>query len=241
MAQYILHKADSRGHDHAEWLDSKKTFSFADYYNPKRMGFGALRVLNDDTVAGGKGFGSHPHDNMEIISIPLEGSLLHEDNVGNKKVVTAGQVQIMSTGSGVFHSEYNYSDSLPAKFLQIWVYPEALNTAPGYTQIVLPDALRSNQLYAFIKPDSDAATTTIRKDTWFSIGTFDKGTQVNYPVHKSGNGVYAFVIAGSFTIDGRELQPRDGLGVWDTDSLTIGALSDQAELLLMEVPMTTNK
>lgn len=241
MAQYILHKAESRGHDHFEWLDSKKTFSFADYYNPKRMGFGALRVLNDDTVAGGKGFGSHPHDNMEIISIPLEGSLQHEDNTGNKKVVTAGQVQIMSTGSGVFHSEYNYSDSLPAKFLQIWVYPEALNTAPRYAQIALPDALRRDQLYEFIKPNGDGSTGTIRKDTWFSIGTFNNGSQVDYPVHKSGNGVYVFVITGSFTIDGRELQTRDGLGVWEADTVAIRSLSDEAELLLMDVPMTTYK
>ncbi len=237
MAQYILHKAESRGHDHLEWLDSRKTFSFGDYYNPKRMGFGALRVLNDDVLAAGKGFGAHPHDNMEIISIPLEGSLQHEDNVGNKEMVTAGQVQVMSTGSGLFHSEYNYSPSLPARFLQIWVYPEALNTDPQYTRMELPSALRKDQLYEFIRPGNDGSATTIRKDTWFSIGTFGKGPSIPYPIHQNGNGVYAFVINGSFEIDGRELHARDGLGVWEAEAITFRSLSDGAELLLMEVPM----
>lgn len=236
MAQHILHKNESRGHDHFEWLDSKKTFSFADYYNPKRMNFGALRVLNDDIVAAGKGFGSHPHDNMEIISLPLEGALRHEDTAGNKKVVAAGQVQVMSTGSGLFHSEYNNSDTEPAKFLQIWVYPETLNTTPKYTQITLPRA-QENKLYAFIKPGQETDTATIRQDTWFSIGTFDKDTQFTYQTHKNGNGVYAFVITGNFLIEGKELSARDGLGIWDTTEIAVQSLTEKAELLLMEVPM----
>ena len=237
MAQYIFHKADTRGYDNLEWLERRKTFSFTDYYNPKRMGFGALRVLNDDILAGGKGFGSHPHDNMEIISIPLDGSLQHEDTAGNKKVVTAGQVQVMSTGSGIFHSEYNYNNLRPAAFLQIWVYPDALNTTPKYSQIELPLSERHDQFYEFIKPEDSSSTVAVRKDTWFSSGVFSKGSIIPYPVHQNGNGIYAFVIAGSFAVDEKELATRDGLGIWDVDTISVKSLADTSELLLIEVPM----
>ncbi|HVI47322.1 MAG TPA: pirin family protein [Chitinophaga sp.] len=233
MSQYTLHKAETRGHDHLDWLDSRKTFSFADYYNPKRMGFGALRVLNDDTLAGGRGFGTHPHDNMEIISIPLEGALRHEDSAGNKGVVAAGQIQVMHAGSGLFHSEYNNSEDQTAKFLQIWVFPEELNTAPRYIQANLPVTSQENTLYEFIAPGNLA----IRKDTWFSKGTFTKDAQLEYQVHREGNGVYAFVINGNFGIDGQMLSTRDGLGIQDTMQITIRSLEQGATLLLMEVPM----
>ncbi len=240
MAQQILHRAESRGHDHLEWLNSRKTFSFADYYNPKRMGFGVLRVLNDDILAGGKGFGSHPHDNMEIVSILLDGSLQHEDNAGNKRVTTVGQAQVMSTGSGIFHSEYNYSASIPAEFLQIWIYPDVLNATPTYTQIELPPTLLENTLYEFIKPGHDTSAVAVREDTWFSMGTFEKGVLADYKMHLDGNGVYAFVVSGAFLIDGNELTPRDGLGVWDTGAIGIKSLADASTLLLIEVPMKIN-
>ncbi|WP_118952515.1 pirin family protein [Taibaiella helva] len=237
MVQYVHHKADTRGLDHNGRLDSKKTFSFADYYNPKRMGFGALRVLNDDVLAGGKGFGSHPHDNMEIISIPLSGSLRHEDSLGNNAVVQAGQVQVISAGSGLFHSEYNHSASLPASFLQIWIYPAALNTKPRYTRTNLPLAEQQNKLYTFIRPGGSGHSIAVRPDTWMSMGIFDKGAQVRYPLQEEGNGLYAFVIAGEFAIEGKVLQTRDGLGILNSKAIAAQSLSDAASLLLIEVPM----
>ncbi|TDW96079.1 pirin family protein [Dinghuibacter silviterrae] len=235
MAQHVYHKAETRGHDHHDWLDSKKTFSFGDYYNPKRMGFGALRVLNDDTLPGGQGFGSHPHDNMEIVSIPLKGSLRHEDSEGNKAIAATGTIQVMHAGSGLFHSEYNNSEDETAAFLQIWIYPEELNTKPRYTLGTLPQS--TGKLLEFIGPDS----TPVRKDVWFSIGRFTNGRSFTYPLHKQGNGVYAFVIKGQFAIDGQEVSDKDGLGIWDTPGIEVKTLSDDAELLLMEVPMSIDK
>ncbi|MGN7821539.1 pirin family protein [Chitinophaga sp. 22536] len=240
MVQYIFHKADSRGHDHHDWLDSRKTFSFGDYYNPRRMGFGALRVLNDDTLPAGKGFGLHPHDNMEIISIPLKGSLKHEDSAGNKAVAAAGTIQVMHAGSGLFHSEYNNSQDEVAEFLQIWVYPEELNTAPRYTLGQLQQDATRNRLHAFVTPDSPDGSY-VRKDVWFSTGHFDHGTAFTYPLHLSDNGVYAFVIDGRFSVDGKELSARDGLGISGTSAIEIKALSDDARLLLMEVPMVIHQ
>ncbi|MBC9932266.1 pirin family protein [Chitinophaga qingshengii] len=233
MAQYTYHKAETRGHDHHDWLDSKKTFSFGDYYNPKRMGFGALRVLNDDTLPGGKGFGLHPHDNMEIISIPLKGSLRHEDSAGNKAVANTGTVQVMHAGSGLFHSEYNNSADEIAEFLQIWVYPEELNTAPRYTLGRLSYDTAPNQLHTFIAPDG----ISIRKDVWMSIGQFANDVSLTYQVHKPGNGMYVFVVNGRFSIDGKVLSARDGLGVWDAGGIDIKVMDSDSRLLVMEVPM----
>jgi len=239
MAQYIFHKADTRGYDHHDWLTSRKTFSFGDYYNPRRMGFGVLRVLNDDILPGGKGFGLHPHDNMEIISIPLKGSLKHEDSAGNKAIAAAGTIQVMHAGSGLFHSEYNNSSDEVAEFLQIWVYPEDLNTPPRYTLEQLPHHEGRNQLHTFLGPDNPNGIY-VRRDVWFSIGYFDHDISFTYPVYQRGNGVYAFVIDGRFSIDGKELSARDGLGISDADSIEVKVLSNDARLLIMEVPMITN-
>src|ERR1700743_3221194 len=180
MSNTILHKADTRGHADHGWLDSYQSFSFASYYNPERTQFGVLRVLNDDVVTGGKGFGSHPHDNMEIISIPLEGSLVHEDNMGHKEVVSAGEIQVMSTGSGVFHSEYNNSPDKPAKFLQIWLFPNKLNVTPRYDQVKLDPLKGENQLQQLISPVKDGEGTWIYQDAWFFSGRFDKDRQISY-------------------------------------------------------------
>ncbi len=202
------------------------------------MSFGALRVLNDDVLTGGSGFGTHPHDNMEIVSIPLSGSLRHEDSLGNHNVVSVGSVQVISAGTGLFHSEYNGSPTQPAAFLQLWIYPDVLNTTPGYTAITLPRTFRENHLYPFIQPGNGAATVTIRQDTWMSMGFFDNASVTEYQMHKEDNGVYAFVIGGAFDIDGRVLQNRDGLGIYNGEGVTIRSLSDQAGLLLIEVPMS---
>lgn len=236
MANTVLHKAETRGHANHGWLNSYHTFSFANYYNPERVHFGALRVLNDDTVAAGMGFGTHPHDNMEIISIPLEGDLEHKDNIGNTTVIRNGDIQVMSAGTGVQHSEYNKNRDHLVKFLQIWVYPNQRNVQPRYDQITLNAADRKNQLQQIISPNADDAGVWIHQDAWFHLADFDAGKTAEYQVHKAGNGVYAFVLKGDVSINGQALSTRDGLGIWDTDKFTIEASSD-AEFLLMEVPM----
>jgi hypothetical protein len=237
MANYDLHKADSRGHANLGWLDSRQTFSFSGYYNPDMIHFGALRVLNDDVVAGGRGFGLHPHDNMEIISLVLEGALEHKDNMGNTGVLRQGEVQVMSTGSGVFHSEYNKNADLPARFLQIWLYPNQLEVAPRYDQIITDAAQRKNKLQRVVSPKGGDGGTWIYQDAWFSLGDFEKGKGQNYPVQKAGDGVYVFVISGSFSVDGQVLNSRDGLAVTDAASVNLQALEDGAVVLIMEVPI----
>jgi redox-sensitive bicupin YhaK (pirin superfamily) len=237
MANSILHKADTRGHADHGWLQSYQSFSFAGYYNPERMSFGVLRVSNDDIVDGGKGFGTHPHDNMEIISIPLEGDLEHKDNMGNTEVIRQGDVQVMSTGSGVFHSEYNKNKDRQAKFLQIWLFPNRLNVRPRYDQVTLDLTKRQNTLQQVISPDPKGEGTWIYQDAWFNMGRFDKGKEVTYTLRKPGNGIYLFVIEGAFTVDGQRLDRRDGLGLTELKEATITALDNNSELLIMEVPM----
>jgi len=235
MTNTNLHKAATRGHAAHGWLDSYHSFSFANYYNPERTQFGVLRVLNDDIVAGGKGFGSHPHDNMEIISIPLEGSLVHEDNMGHKEVVSAGEIQVMSTGSGVFHSEYNNSPDKPVKFLQIWLFPNKLNVTPRYDQVKIGKG--ENSLQQLISPHMSEEGSWIYQDAWFFSGRFDADKEFTYERKKEGNGVYLFVIKGSFVADGQTLESRDGLGITGGSTIKLRSLSPESEILIMDVPM----
>jgi len=237
MENTVLHKSNTRGHANHGWLDSHHTFSFANYHNPDRMHFGVLRVLNDDRVDAGMGFGTHPHDNMEIISIPLEGDLEHKDSMGNTTVIKKGDIQAMSAGTGIFHSEYNKNSDRLTKFLQIWVYPNKKNVTPRYDQITLNTNDRHNKLQQILSPNADDAGVWIHQDAWFHLGTFDNGFQSEYQLKKSGNGIYAFVLKGDFTIGNIALNERDGLGIWDTNSIEITANSADAEILLMEVPM----
>ena len=237
MANTVLHKADSRGHANHGWLDSHHTFSFANYYNPERMHFGVLRVLNDDYVSEGMGFGTHPHDNMEIISIPLEGDLEHKDSMGTVATIKHGDIQVMSAGTGIQHSEYNKNKEKPVKFLQIWVFPNKRNVTPRYDQISLNLKDRHNTLQQILSPNQDDAGVWIHQDAWFHLGSFDKDFKMDYKIKKQGNGVYAFVLKGDISINGIDLNQRDGLGIWDTDKLEITANSQDAEILLMEVPM----
>ena len=232
----ILHQADSRGLADHGWLKSHHTFSFANYYNPERMHFGALRVLNDDHVAPGRGFGKHPHDNMEIISIPLSGDLQHEDSMGNVAVIRQGDVQAMSAGTGITHSEMNAQADQPVDFLQIWVFPKSRNVEPNYSQITLDPAALDNQLDQIVSPDANDRGVTVNQDTWFHLGNLNAGTALDYEIKKTGNGVYAFVLDGDVTVAGQPLNQRDGFGVWDTDQISITA-DTNARLLLMEVPM----
>jgi len=237
MANTILHKAATRGHANHGWLESYHTFSFANYYNPERMNFGALRVLNDDRIDPGMGFGKHPHDNMEIISIPLSGDLEHKDSMGNVSVIKSGDIQVMSAGTGITHSEFNKNTDRVGKFLQIWVIPNQHNVKPRYDQITLNSEELHNKLYQIISPDIDDEGVWIHQNAWFHLGNFDKDSEVEYKVKLAGNGVYIFVINGQFTIENINLDTRDGLGITDTENFTIKSDSQDSEILLMEVPM----
>jgi quercetin 2,3-dioxygenase len=236
-ASTVLHKASTRGHANHGWLDTHHTFSFANYYNPERMHFGVLRVLNDDTVEAGMGFPTHPHDNMEIISIPLEGDLEHKDSMGNVAVIKNGDVQVMSAGTGITHSEYNRNSDRRVKFLQIWVFPNKKKITPRYDQITLKEYDRKNKLQQILSPYPDDEGVWIHQDAWFHLGKLDRGFSTAYKLKKAGNGIYAFVIKGDVTVEGNALNEKDGLGIWDVSGISIKADS-AAELLLMEVPMT---
>ncbi|HEY0261861.1 MAG TPA: pirin family protein [Chitinophagales bacterium] len=230
-----LHKANTRGHANHGWLDAHHTFSFANYFNPERVNFGVLRVLNDDRIDPKMGFGTHPHDNMEIISIPLEGALEHKDSMGNTAIIRKGEVQAMSAGTGIYHSEYSREEV--TKLLQIWLYPNKRNVTPRYTQIELDETKLHNNLQQIVSPNENDEGVTIHQDAWFSLGKLDNGFSTDYTIKKSGNGVYAFVIKGDVTIAGQALNERDGFGIWNADKISIEANSD-AEILLMDVPMT---
>lgn len=236
MENTILHKADSRGDANHGWLHSKHSFSFANYYNPERMHFGVLRVLNDDTVAAGMGFGTHPHDNMEIISIPLEGDLEHKDSMGNTTVIKNGDIQVMSAGTGVQHSEYNKSKEHAVKFLQIWVFPNKKNVTPRYNQITLKEEDRHNKLQQILSPNPDDEGVWIHQNAWFHLGKFDKGITTDYKLKSKGNGLYIFNLQGDLMVNEQELNSRDGFGTWDIEKVSLKAITD-SEFLLMEVPM----
>ena len=236
MANTILHKADTRGDADHGWLHSRHTFSFANYYDPSRMHFGALRVLNDDYVAPGMGFGTHPHDNMEIISIPLEGDLEHKDSMGNVAVIRHGDIQVMSAGTGIRHSEYNKNDNQPVKFLQIWVFPNKRNVTPRYDQMALNTEDRKNRFQQIVSPNPDDEGVWIHQNAWFHIADLEKGTSLDYTIKGEGNGLYVFVLAGDVAVEGLELNSRDGFGIWDINRVNFTATGNTS-LLLMEVPM----
>ena len=232
----ILHKAATRGHANHGWLNSYHTFSFAGYYDPARVHFGALRVLNDDTVAAGMGFGTHPHDNMEIISIPLSGDLKHRDSMGNEAIIKQGDIQVMSAGTGISHSEMNANRDREVKFLQIWVFPNQKNVQPRYDQISMDESKMKNNFLQVLSPDKNDEGVWIHQHAWFSIGIIDKDTSINYQLKDKNNGVYAFVLEGTVSINNEALEKRDGLGITETEGFTVTA-TDNAKVLLMEVPM----
>ncbi|NJC27171.1 pirin family protein [Neolewinella antarctica] len=232
----VLHKAGTRGHANHGWLDSHHTFSFANYHNPERMHFGVLRVLNDDIVTGGRGFGTHPHDNMEIISIPLEGDLEHKDSMGNTTIIKQGDVQVMSAGTGVSHSEKNKNADEAVRFLQIWMFPNKKNVSPRYDQVTLDTTKGKNGLQQILSPNQDDEGVWVYQNAWWHMGNLEKGSEESYTIKQKGNGVYAFVLEGEVNIAGQDLSKRDGFGIWDTDSITIKT-TDDAKVLLMDVPM----
>ena len=232
----IYHAANTRGVANHGWLKSKHTFSFANYHNPERMSFGALRVINDDQVLGGQGFGVHPHHDMEIISIPLSGKLSHGDSIGNKGVIETGEIQVMSAGTGITHSEMNGDAHEPVKLLQIWVIPNKMNVRPRYQQMSLADIIQPNQFNQVLSPNPDDAGVWIHQNAWFNLGEFDQGQMPTYRLNNTNHGVYAFVISGQVVINGQTLDARDGLGVWNTEEFTVNIV-DKAYVLLMEVPL----
>jgi len=237
MKNMLLHKADSRGYANHGWLKSSHSFSFAGYHNPERVHFGTLRVLNDDRVSAAMGFSKHPHDNMEIVSIPLFGDLEHKDSMGNSTVIRQNDVQIMSAGTGIAHSEYNKNKDQEVHFLQIWILPKEHNITPRYDQKTFNRADRHNRLQTVVSPDGKEGVA-INQDAWFSMGIFEKGYKTEYQLNNSKSGVYAFVLEGDFVVNGQVLSYRDGLGILDSETIEIESLSEGAEILLMEVSMT---
>jgi len=231
----VYHPSESRGFANHGWLKSHHTFSFANYHNPERMNFGVLRVLNDDSVEGNMGFGKHPHRDMEIISIPLEGDLQHGDNMGNSGIIKKGDIQVMSAGTGIMHSEENATDQ-PVKFLQIWIFPNKVNVEPRYDQISIEEKAVQNDFQQILSPNADDDGVWIHQEAWFNLAKFDKGFSKEYKIHKNGNGVYIFVIKGKAKIGEQILNQRDGFGIWETESFIIEA-TENSEILLMEIPM----
>ena len=231
-----IHTANSRGHADHGWLNAYHSFSFASWYNPERVQFGALRVLNDDTVAAGMGFGTHPHDNMEIITIPLEGDLAHKDSMGNTAIIKTGDVQVMSAGTGIQHSEFNPNANLQTKLFQIWLFPKYRNVEPRYQQLTLDQSLQKNNFAQILSPNSDDAGVWIHQDAWFYLSDFDNGFSKKLSLKKEGNGFYIMNIEGEIEVNGEKLERRDAIGIWATNKIEIKANSN-AKFLVMEIPM----
>ena len=235
---FVIHKAVSRGHANHGWLDTFHTFSFADYYNPERVNFGVLRVLNDDIVQPGKGFGVHPHNNMEIISIPISGALEHKDSMGHIEVIRKNEVQVMSAGTGITHSEYNSSNTDSVNFLQIWIIPESVNVDPRYDQMYFDPEARINKWQRVVSPKGKGKLW-INQSAFLSMAVIQKGKQLSYEIIQSGNGIYVFVIEGDVSINNNILSRRDGMGIYELETEVIKAKSN-AELLIIEVPVSTD-
>jgi redox-sensitive bicupin YhaK (pirin superfamily) len=232
----IIHKADTRGYANHGWLKSYHTFSFAGYHNPERVHFGMLRVLNDDFVDAGMGFGKHPHDNMEIISIPLSGALHHQDSTGRDKIIQTGDVQIMSAGTGIYHSEVNASQVEPVTFLQLWIFPKVNNIEPRYDQKLFNEAERKNQLQVVVSPTEENGSLFINQDAWLSMIDLEEGHSSEYKMHQSGNGVYCFILDGDLNIASESLSKRDAIGLWECDTFSLQAAKN-SKVLFIEVPM----
>ena len=232
----VYHSAETRGHADHGWLNANHSFSFASYYDPNRMNFGALRVLNDDTISPGKGFGKHSHDNMEIITIPLKGDLEHKDSLGNIGAINEGEIQVMSAGTGIYHSEYNKNSDKFINLLQLWVMPKKQDVKPRYDQRSFKGLKKKNSIYQVLSPYPEDEGMWIHQDAWIHLGDFEEVTSVDYMLKKKGNGVYIFVMEGIFKVANEKLEKRDALGVWNTESITFEAQS-KSQVLLIEVPM----
>ena len=236
MKNSVIHRANTRGNANHGWLNAWHSFSFANWYNPERVHFGALRVLNDDTIAAGMGFGTHPHDNMEIITIPLEGDLAHKDSMGNAATIKTGDVQVMSAGSGIRHSEFNPNSDQQTKLFQIWLFPNQENVTPRYQQITLDQSLQKNNFAQILSPNPEDEGVWIHQDAWFYLSNFDKDFSKELNLKKEGNGFYIMTIEGEIEVNGEKLTTRDAIGIWNTNTLEIKAVT-AAKFLVMEIPM----
>lgn len=232
----IFHPANERGHANHGWLNAKHSFSFASWYNPEKVHFGALRVLNDDIVAPKMGFSTHPHDNMEIITIPLEGAIAHKDSMDNHSTVPAGEIQVMSAGTGVLHSEFNPLKDVPLNLFQIWIFPNKRNVEPRYDQRKIELEGRENEWVQVLSPNPEDDNVWIHQDAWISLGKFSSETALEYRMKKAGNGAYVMVVEGAATINGQRLNKRDALGIWDADSFVVKA-EPGTRVMIIDVPM----
>jgi redox-sensitive bicupin YhaK (pirin superfamily) len=231
-----IHRSDSRGYANHGWLEARHSFSFAGYHDPSRVHFGMLRVLNDDIVAPARGFGMHPHDNMEIVTIPIAGALQHGDNKGNKGIIRAGDVQIMSAGTGIVHSEANPSQDEEVNLLQIWVFPKKENITPRYDQKTFDAAARKNRFQTLVSPNEEEGALWINQDAWFSMTETTDALTLSYSTHVKGNGMYIFVMEGGFVVDGEEIDRRDAIGISETEKVEL-ILKPNSKVLIIEVPM----
>ncbi len=235
----VIHRAQTRGQANHGWLKANHTFSFANYYNPERMNFGVLRVLNDDHIAAGMGFGTHPHNNMEIITIPLDGQVTHKDSMGNSGIISPGEIQVMSAGTGVQHSEFNKNKDADLKLLQIWLLPNKQQVTPRYDQLDYTTSHPKNTFTQILSPTADDAGVWIHQNAWFHLGKMKPSETYTYQLKNAQNGVYAFLIEGEATIDNEALYKRDGMGIWDSKEITITS-NTESTILLMEVPLDIN-
>ena len=232
----IFHKAIKRGHFDYGWLKTYHTFSFSSYYDPERMNFGMLRVLNDDSIEGGQGFGTHPHNDMEIVTVPLEGALAHKDSTGSKGVIYPDEIQIMSAGTGIQHSEFNHLSDGVTKLLQLWIFPNKRGHEPRYNQKFFDTEERKNKLQYIVTPEKKDGNLWLNQDAYLSRVDLDKDSSINYKINIEGNGLYLFLIEGKISVGNETLTKRDGIGIWETEEISIKA-NEASQILLIEVPM----
>ena len=232
----IIHKADSRGYFDYGWLKTHHTFSFSNYYDPERVNFGMLRVLNDDEIEGGQGFGTHPHNDMEIVTIPLEGAVAHKDSTGGEGVIYPDEIQVMSAGTGILHSEFNHLNDGTTKLLQLWIFPDKKGHTPRYNQKFFDSKERKSKLQFIVTPQKNDDNLWLNQDAYLSLADLEKNKSLSYKIHTKGNGVYLFLIDGKITIGDEILSKRDGIGIYETDEFSITAIKD-SQILLIEIPM----
>ncbi|MGU9940084.1 pirin family protein [Empedobacter brevis] len=233
---YQIFKSESRGGANHGWLNTRHSYSFANYYDPSRIHFGALRVVNDDIITGGMGFGKHPHDNMEIITIPTKGGITHKDSMGTGSIIESGDIQVMSAGTGVFHSEMNAYENQEAHFFQIWIIPNKQNVEPRYQQISIRDVAKTNELYQILSPHVEDQGVWIHQDAWIFLGNYTEEKTDMYNVQKEGNGIFFMVVEGEIEFDGNKLERRDVIEITDTSDFSFN-VSEGTQLMLIEIPM----
>ncbi|MCC7092810.1 MAG: pirin family protein [Ignavibacteriaceae bacterium] len=236
VGKTIIHKANTRGHFDYGWLKTYHTFSFSNYYDPERVNFGMLRVLNDDTIEAGEGFGTHPHNDMEIVTIPLEGAVAHKDSTGGEGVIYPDEIQVMSAGTGIHHSEYNHLNDGTTKLLQLWIFPDKKGHEPRYNQKFFNSEERKNKLQFIVTPEKKGDNLWLNQDAYLALSDLEKSKSLNYKIHTKGNGVYLFLIDGNISVGDDKLFKRDGIGLWETEEISINA-SEDSRLLFIEVPM----